>query len=126
MWSTGHMYKTIHHLHQAVELINNLCTGIGPLWGYDSPAKPKNHFFALGLTGRIEEGIKSGIETQASGTMTVASECLTQKVAKLLVRDGTSMSCTPTKKGVDSEVRSKVPKEDCLEMASMWCGLYQW
>ncbi len=81
MWSTGHMYKTIHHLHQAVELINNLCTGIGPLWGYDSPAKPKNHFFAVDLTGRTEDSI----ETQASG-MTVASECLTH--AKLLVMDG--------------------------------------
>ena len=48
----------------------------------------RNRFFAVGLTDRIEGGIKGGIETQASGTMTVASECLTQKVAKLLVRDG--------------------------------------
>ena|SRR5258708_7820790 len=87
-WLTGHTYKTIHCLHQAVELINDLCTGVGPLWGYDSPAKPKNHFFAVHLTGRTEDGINGGIETQASSTMMVASECLTQKVAKLLVRDG--------------------------------------
>ncbi len=55
-------------------LVNDLCTGIGLLRGYKSLGKPNNLFFALGLIGRIEleDGIKDGIETQASGTMTVA------------------------------------------------------
>ena len=48
--------------------------------------KANNLFFALGLTGRIEDGIKDEIKTQASCTMTVASECVAHKVAELLVR----------------------------------------
>ncbi len=65
----GHAYKAVHHLHQAVGLANDLHTGIGLLWGYNSLGKPNNRFFAL---RELEDGMKDGIETQASGTMMVA------------------------------------------------------
>src|SRR5260221_13117117 len=74
MWSTDHTYKAVHRLHQAVGLTKDLGTGTGLLQGYNSLGKSNNLFFALGLIGRIEleDGIKDSIETQASGTMTVA------------------------------------------------------
>ena len=109
-WSTGHTYKAVHRLHQAVGLTNDLCTSIGLLRGYNSLGKPNNLFFTLGLIGRIEleDGIKDGIEIQASGTMTMAysESCRTSG-------EGRGPLCHVCLRRNGVEVRSEVPKDCC-------------